>query len=201
MIPLPITSINTQASSWRQACFRGQLTSFDIVVKRNDDITLAELMQAQPDRLIISPGPGHPSDPAYFGICREVIQTLGQHIPLLGVCLGMQGIVEAFGGKIVAAPVPMHGKTSQISHTGEGLFAGVPQGLEVMRYHSLMAQVDQLPACLTMTAHVQSTAVATDVSATSEYNDHGDSASRLSYIWYPVSSRVFCYRRWPRYYG
>ena len=107
-----------------------------------------------PDRIIISPGPGSPDDPRYFGICAEVIEKLGKTTPLLGVCLGMQGIVHVFGGKVVKAPLPMHGKISPINHNNQSVFNGVPDQLEVMRYHSLMAEAESFPECLQLTALV-----------------------------------------------
>ncbi len=133
---------------------RGHIQDFEIVVKRNDQITLEELRQAQPDRIIISPGPGSPDDSNYFGVCAEVIRELGSSIPLLGVCLGMQGIVHVFGGKVVKAHVPMHGKISPISHNGKAMFDAIPDKLEVMRYHSLMAEAESFPDCLVVTAVV-----------------------------------------------
>ena len=133
---------------------RGRLEHFEIVVKRNDEVTLSDIRAAAPDRIIISPGPGSPEDPAYFGVCAEVIRELGPTTPLLGVCLGMQGIVHVFGGKVVKATLPMHGKISPISHTGEGVFANTPDQLEIMRYHSLMAEAESLPECLKVTAVV-----------------------------------------------
>jgi anthranilate synthase component 2 len=132
----------------------GAIDSFDIVVKRNDQVTLSEIRDARPDRLIISPGPGSPDDPEYFGVCADVIRELGPQIPLLGVCLGMQGIVHVFGGKVVKAPLPMHGKISPITHNAEGVFANTPDQLEIMRYHSLMAEAESLPSCLDITAVV-----------------------------------------------
>jgi anthranilate synthase component 2 len=132
----------------------GEIDSFDIVVKRNDQVTLSEIRDARPDRLIISPGPGSPDDPEYFGVCADVIRELGPQIPLLGVCLGMQGIVHVFGGKVVKAPLPMHGKISPITHNAEGVFANTPDQLEIMRYHSLMAEAESLPSCLDITAVV-----------------------------------------------
>ena len=122
------------------------------LVVRNDKITLAELAELQPARIIISPGPGHPDDPAYFGICREAILTLGRTIDVLGVCLGHQGIIAAFGGRVVRAPCVMHGKTSLVRHEGDSLFAGIPRAFEAMRYHSLVGEPESLPACLQVTA-------------------------------------------------
>ena len=127
-------------------------TPFELDVKRNDSITLPEIQQAGYSHIIISPGPGTPEDPAYFGICAETIKTLGPTLPILGVCLGMQGIAWLFGGKIIRAQVPMHGKTSPIQHDGKGVFTGLPQNLEVMRYHSLIAAENSIPDCLTVTA-------------------------------------------------
>lgn len=118
---------------------------FEVKVVRNNEIDLAGLKALQPDRLIISPGPGSPADEAYFGVCRAAILELGPQVPTLGVCLGMQGMVHAFGGTIVRAPLPMHGKVSSIHHDGHGVFNGIPQGIEVMRYHSLMAAPGDLP--------------------------------------------------------
>jgi len=132
----------------------GNISDFDIIVKRNDQVTLEQIQAAQPDRIIISPGPGSPDDENYFGICAQVIKELGKNTPLLGVCLGMQGIVHVFGGKVVKAPLPVHGKISAIQHDGQGLFRDIPDGLEVMRYHSLMAESHSFPDCLKLTSVV-----------------------------------------------
>lgn len=133
---------------------RGRLEKFDVVVKRNDEVTLADIQADAPDRIIISPGPGSPDDQAYFGVCAEVIRELGKTIPVMGVCLGMQGICHVFGGNVVKAHVPMHGKTSPITHNGEGIFHDIPDQLEIMRYHSLMAEPESLPEELEVTAVV-----------------------------------------------
>ncbi len=122
------------------------------LVFRNDRIAFADLARLRPDRIIVSPGPGSPEDPRYFGICRQVILELGPTIPLLGVCLGHQGIIHAFGGRVVRAREVMHGKTSDISHVGEGIYEGLPASFEAMRYHSLVGDRDTLPACLEVTA-------------------------------------------------
>ncbi len=137
-------------------CNREQSLGFEVIVKRNNEVALADVKALQADRIIISPGPGDPSDSAYFGICSQVITQLGRTTPLLGVCLGMQGIAHCFGGTIVRAPLPMHGKISKIRHDGLGLYQDMPQDLEVMRYHSLVAEVKSLPDCL------QITSIATD---------------------------------------
>ncbi len=125
-----------------------------VIVKRNNEITLAEVEAMNLDRIIISPGPGSPDDPAYFGICSEVIEKLGKTVPLLGVCLGMQGIAHVFGGDVIRASVPMHGKVSSIRHDGKGIYQGLPQELEIMRYHSLVVKADTLPDCLQITSVV-----------------------------------------------
>lgn len=121
-------------------------------VVRNDQITLKEIKERKYDRIVISPGPGHPADQAYFGVCSEVIIQLGKKTPVLGVCLGMQGIAHYFGGKVVRAKVPMHGKISLIKHDNKGVFQGLPQNIEVMRYHSLVADTKALPKCLEVSA-------------------------------------------------
>jgi len=130
---------------------------FTLDVVRNDAVTLDEIQERKYDRIIISPGPGDPSDKKYFGVCSGVITQLGKTTPVLGVCLGMQGIAHYFGGRVVRATLPMHGKTSIIQHDGKGVFAGLPQGLEVMRYHSLIADAASLPACLEVSARAGDT--------------------------------------------
>jgi len=117
-------------------------------VYRNDAITVEEAEQLTPDRLIISPGPGRPED---AGRSIEFIQRLGQTIPTLGVCLGLQAAVVAFGGGIGLAPEPRHGKTSSITHDGKGVFEGLPSPFDATRYHSLAAI--ELPDSLVATAH------------------------------------------------
>ncbi|MDH5654657.1 MAG: aminodeoxychorismate/anthranilate synthase component II [Spirochaetia bacterium] len=126
--------------------------SFKLDVIRNDEKKYDWIEKKKYDKIIISPGPGHPEDPAYFGVCSRVIQELGRHTHLLGVCLGMQGIAGAFGGKIIRAEVPMHGKLSPVHHDGKGIFQNLPDGIEVMRYHSLIADPGSLPESLEITA-------------------------------------------------
>lgn len=133
---------------------QGRIDDFEIIVKRNDEVTLEEVKAQAPDRIIISPGPGSPDDEHYFGVCSQVILELGKTTPLLGVCLGMQGIVHLFGGKVVKAHRPMHGKVSPITHNSKGVFFGIPDQLEVMRYHSLMAEAETFPECLELTSVV-----------------------------------------------
>jgi anthranilate synthase/aminodeoxychorismate synthase-like glutamine amidotransferase len=126
----------------------------ELRVYRNNKITLEEIEQLKPDRIVISPGPGTPSD---AGITEDVIRYFHKSTPILGVCLGHQAIGEVFGGKIVRAPVLMHGKVSEIFHDGKGLFKGLPQGFPATRYHSLM--VSQVPACLEVTAETKDSIV------------------------------------------
>ena len=125
---------------------------FVLDVLRNDAFSFREIEKRKYDKIIISPGPGNPSDSEYFGVCASVITKIGKNTPILGVCLGMQGIAYYFGGKVVRAEVPMHGKTSVIEHNGQGLFNNLPQNIEVMRYHSLIAEKESLPECLEITA-------------------------------------------------
>jgi anthranilate synthase/aminodeoxychorismate synthase-like glutamine amidotransferase len=119
-----------------------------VEVHRNDQITLDGICAAQPDRLVISPGPGDPDD---GGISLDVLRTLSPEIPTLGVCLGHQCIGQAFGGKVIRAPRLMHGKTSQVIHQGHPLFRGVPNPFTATRYHSLIVD-DQLPDVLDVIA-------------------------------------------------
>lgn len=128
--------------------------AFSVTVKRNNEITLQQVVEMAPDRIIISPGPGSPSDRSYFGVCGDVILELGKRTPTLGVCLGMQGIAHYFGGRVVRAPLPMHGKTSVICHDARGVYQELPQFLDVMRYHSLMVERETLPECLEISAVV-----------------------------------------------
>jgi anthranilate synthase/aminodeoxychorismate synthase-like glutamine amidotransferase len=119
------------------------------VVKRNDEISVEDIGTMGVTRMVISPGPCTPTD---AGITVSAIRRWGKTIPTLGVCLGHQAIGEAYGGKVVRAKTLMHGKTSRITHDGKGLFANVPDPLEVMRYHSLVVETDSLPAELEVVA-------------------------------------------------
>jgi anthranilate synthase component 2 len=121
----------------------------DVRVYRNDQITVEEIVQLQPGHIVISPGPCTPNE---AGVSVDAVKRFGGKIPLLGVCLGHQGIGQAYGGRIVHAKRIMHGKTSMIHHTGEGVFAGLPNPFEATRYHSLVIERESLPACLELTA-------------------------------------------------
>jgi para-aminobenzoate synthetase component 2 len=122
----------------------------DLFVYRNNKITLEEIERLKPARIVISPGPGVPAD---AGITEDVIRYFHKSTPILGVCLGHQAIGEVFGGRIVRAPILMHGKVSDIFHDGKGLFKGLPQGFPATRYHSLM--VSQVPTSLEITAETK----------------------------------------------
>lgn len=114
----------------------------DLEVVRNDDLTVAEVAEMDPDGILISPGPGRPAD---AGITEPVIRELGDTTPVLGVCLGHQAIGEVFGGTIVQAEELMHGKTSPVQHTGKGVFAGIDPTFDATRYHSLVVDPDTFP--------------------------------------------------------
>ncbi|HZL58083.1 MAG TPA: aminodeoxychorismate/anthranilate synthase component II [Stellaceae bacterium] len=120
----------------------------EVVVKRNDALTVAQALALRPQGIVISPGP---SDPDHAGICLDLIARAGR-IPVLGVCLGHQAIGQAFGGKVVRAPTPMHGKLSAIRHDGSSVFAGLPSPFDATRYHSLIVARAGLPKALRITA-------------------------------------------------
>ena len=121
----------------------------EVLVKRNDEITLAEVEALNPERICISPGPGRPED---AGISNDVVRQFGSKKPILGVCLGHQCIGAVFGGEVVPAPRLMHGKTSPVHHRAAGVFAELPNPFEATRYHSLIVRRQTLPACLEITA-------------------------------------------------
>ena len=124
----------------------------DPVVYRNDQINLEQAMHLDPERIVISPGPGTPEDPHYFGVCSAILQKMSCKIPTLGVCLGSQGIVSVFGGKVVRANRLMHGKTSIIKHDGKGVFEGVKNPFTGTRYHSLVGEKTSIPQCIEVSA-------------------------------------------------
>jgi anthranilate synthase component 2 len=129
----------------------GELGAEPIVV-RNDKITLEQVKAMNPDGIVISPGPGHPADRKYFGVCTDVIREIGPKTPILGVCLGHQGIVHAFGGKVINAKKVRHGKTSPIEYAPNRLFENIANPFKATRYHSLVAEKDSIPECLEVTA-------------------------------------------------
>jgi len=121
----------------------------DVQVRRNDRVTFAEIEVMQPDQIVISPGPCTPGE---AGISCQVIETFGPHIPTLGVCLGHQAIGQVYGGQVVRAPEPVHGKTSLMYHQGQGVFRDLPLPFEANRYHSLIVERTTLPNELEITA-------------------------------------------------
>jgi anthranilate synthase component 2 len=121
-------------------------------VLRNDTVTLQDVVKMNPDAIVISPGPGHPADRRYFGVCTDIITELGHSVPILGVCLGHQGIVHAFGGKVINAAKIRHGKTSLIQYTVDRLFEGVANPFMATRYHSLVADQNSVPPSLQVIA-------------------------------------------------
>ena len=124
----------------------------ETIVYRNDKTNMNQIKKLDPDRILISPGPGTPDDRRYFGICTEILQRISPKITTLGVCLGHQGIIHAFGGKIVPAKRLMHGKTSRIKHDGRGVYRNVHNPFTATRYHSLVGEKPSIPRCLEITA-------------------------------------------------
>jgi anthranilate synthase component 2 len=141
---------NYDSFTYNLAQYLGELGA-PPVVRRNDELSLADIEAMQPDRIVISPGPGRPED---AGVSVEVIKRMGPRVPLLGVCLGHQGIGYAFGGSVVRAESLMHGKTSSVLHDGVGVFRGVSQPFSAGRYHSLVI-AQPLPDELELSAHTE----------------------------------------------
>ncbi|MGD8432383.1 MAG: aminodeoxychorismate/anthranilate synthase component II, partial [Nitrosopumilaceae archaeon] len=136
------------------AQYLGEL-GVDCEVIRNDKITINEIKQKKYDGIIISPGPGTPDDKKYFGVCSEVIKDMGRSTPILGVCLGHQGIISSFGGKVTNAGCVRHGKTSPVKHSESELFKGVKNPFKATRYHSLVGDKTIIPDILEVTATAQ----------------------------------------------
>ena len=141
---------NYDSFTYNLVQFLGEIGAQDIRVWRNDEIDVEELAELQPTHIVISPGPGTPEKDS--GISNDVIRILGEHTPILGVCLGQQCIGHVFGGNVIRAPRLMHGKVSPIQHTGVGVFENLPSPLTATRYHSLIVQ-EPLPAMLEATAY------------------------------------------------
>lgn len=139
---------NYDSFTYNLVQFLGELGA-ELLVRRNDQIGVEEVGELAPRAIVISPGPGVPAN---AGVTVPVIRRWGAEIPILGVCLGHQAIAEAYGGRVVRATKVMHGKTSLVEHDGRELFAGLPNPLEVMRYHSLVVEPATLPAELEITA-------------------------------------------------
>jgi anthranilate synthase component 2 len=142
---------NYDSFTYNLVQYLGELGA-DVQVMRNDMVTLEEVVGAKPERIVISPGPGRPE---HAGVTMSVIRHLGQTTPVLGVCLGHQAIGAVYGGTVVRARVPMHGKTSTIDHDGHGVFSGIAGPFVASRYHSLVVAEEGLPAELEVTARTQ----------------------------------------------
>src|SRR5271157_357501 len=139
---------NYDSFTYNLVQYLGELGA-EVEVSRNDQVTLDEIDRRVPERIVISPGPKTPSE---AGVCLDLICHFSGRIPILGVCLGHQAIGQAFGGKVIRAPAIMHGKTSQISHDGKTVFAGLPNPFPATRYHSLIVERTRLPDCLEISA-------------------------------------------------
>lgn len=139
---------NYDSFTYNLVQYLGELGA-DLVVYRNDQISLEEIDDMAPEKIVISPGPCTPNE---AGISVALVQHFAGKIPILGVCLGHQSIGQAFGGKIVGAPTIMHGKVSEIHHTGKSIFEGLPEPFIATRYHSLVVERESLPVCLEITA-------------------------------------------------
>lgn len=142
---------NYDSFTYNLVQYLGELGA-DVQVHRNDQISLAQIEQLQPERIMISPGPCTPNE---AGVSMDVIRHFAGKLPILGVCLGHQSIGQVFGGKIIHARQIMHGKTSMIYHTNQGVFKGLENPYEATRYHSLVIEKDSLPDCLEITAWTQ----------------------------------------------
>lgn len=142
---------NYDSFVYNLAQYLGEL-GMDSEVIRNDKITIKQIKQKNYDAIIISPGPGTPEDKRYFGVCSDVIKEIGHNTPILGVCLGHQGIIDVFGGKVTNAGCVRHGKTSPVEHKDVALFKGVKNPFKATRYHSLVGNKTKIPEILEVTA-------------------------------------------------
>ena len=139
---------NYDSFTWNLVHYLGQLGA-TVEVVRNDQLTVDEAIAKKPKAIVLSPGP---CDPDKAGICLDLVRRAGEHTPILGVCLGHQTIGQVYGGRVVRAPAPMHGKVSSIRHQGTGVFAQLPTPFKATRYHSLTVDRASLPNTLTITA-------------------------------------------------
>jgi anthranilate synthase/aminodeoxychorismate synthase-like glutamine amidotransferase len=142
---------NYDSFTYNLVQYLGELGA-DVVVKRNDEVTVEEIAAMKPDRIVLSPGPGRPED---AGVMMDVIRRLGPTTPIFGVCLGHQAIGAVFGGSVVRAAAPMHGKTSTIEHNSRGLFSGLTAPFPASRYHSLVVAEQDFPKELEVTARTK----------------------------------------------
>lgn len=139
---------NYDSFTWNLVHLIGPLVA-DVEVVRNDALTSTDVLEKNPDAIVLSPGPCTPNE---AGICLDLIKTAGPRIPIFGVCLGLQSIGQVFGGSVVRAPVPMHGKVSEVEHKGQTIFRGINGPLKVTRYHSLIVDRATCPDDLAITA-------------------------------------------------
>ncbi len=140
---------NYDSFTYNLVQYLGELGA-EMSVRRNDEVTLDEIVgELRPEKILISPGPGTPDD---AGISLEVLRTLGEGVPILGVCLGHQAIGQVFGGRVVRAPEPVHGKPVEICHDGKTIFTDLPYRFRAARYHSLVIERESLPDCLEVSA-------------------------------------------------
>ena len=141
---------NYDSFTYNLVQYLGELGA-EVVVRRNDEITPEEALQLRPDRIVVSPGPCTPNE---AGVSVGLIESVSEKIPVLGVCLGHQAIGQAFGAEVVRGE-PVHGKTAKILHDGQGVYAGLEQGFEATRYHSLVIEPDSLPGSLVVTSRAE----------------------------------------------
>ena len=141
---------NYDSFTYNLVQYLGELGA-EVLVRRNDEVTPEEVAALRPDRIVVSPGPCTPNE---AGVSVELIEKVGGDTPLLGVCLGHQSIGQAFGARIVRGE-PVHGKTAKILHDGEGVYAGIDQGFEATRYHSLVIEPESMPDCLVVTSRTE----------------------------------------------
>ena len=139
---------NYDSFTWNLVHYLGSQGA-NVTVRRNDEVSVGEVMDARPDAIVLSPGPCTPHE---AGICLDLIAAAAPRIPMFGVCLGHQAMGEAFGGEVIRAPVPVHGKLATIEHSGRSVFRGINGPFEATRYHSLVVRKDTLPADLESTA-------------------------------------------------
>lgn len=142
---------NYDSFTYNLVQYLGELQQ-EIIVKRNDELSLDDIESMNPDHILISPGPCTPNE---AGVSLALIDRFKGQIPILGVCLGHQAIGQAFGGDVIRAPLMMHGKTSQIHHDGKSIFANLPQPFTATRYHSLIVKRETLPDCLEISAETE----------------------------------------------
>ncbi len=142
---------NYDSFTYNLVQYLGELGA-EVLVRRNDEISLEEIPELHPDRIVVSPGPCTPNE---AGVSLEVVEKAPPEIPVLGVCLGHQAVGQAYGGRVVRAAEPVHGKTARILHDDEGVYRGLPQGFEATRYHSLVIEPESVPECLVVTSRTE----------------------------------------------